>query len=76
MIQRLHRSGKRTFLLLDPALLGEIGLEAEAEVELTVKDGGLFLAPAETQAEEEERYHAAFERIASDRRAVLRRLAD
>jgi antitoxin component of MazEF toxin-antitoxin module len=63
-------------LVLEQALLGEIGLDEDAEVELTVKDGGLFLAAARTEEEEDRRVHAAFERIAADRRAVLRRLAD
>jgi len=76
MIKRIQKVGNSSALILDRALMELIGLREGGEVQLTVQDGALIVAPTQPEPIDPERFEAALDRITSERREVLRRLAE
>jgi antitoxin component of MazEF toxin-antitoxin module len=76
MIKRLRRVGNSNAIVLDRAIMELIGLVEDAEVQLTVTDGSLIVTPVHPRAISPERFEAALDRVVSERREVLKRLAE
>lgn len=76
MIKRIKKVGNGNALFLDKAILELVGLEEGGEVQLTVHEGSIVIAPAYPKPVSKERFEAALERVATERREVLRRLAE
>lgn len=75
MIKQLKKVGNGNALFLDKALLELVGLEERGEVMVTVHEGAIVITPANPKAVPQEKFEAALERVAAERRKVLRRLA-
>ena len=76
MIKHLKKVGNGNALFLDRAILELIGLEEGGEVLLTVHDGSIIVTPAHPRPIDQERFEAALQRVTTERREVLRRLAE
>lgn len=75
MIKHIQKVGNSNALILDRALMELVGLVEGGEVQLTVQDGSILITPANPRPVDRERFEAALQRVATDRREVLRRLA-
>lgn len=76
MIKQIKKVGNGNALFLDKALLELVGLEEGGEVQLTVHDGSIIVTPAHPNPVNQERFEATLERVVTERRKVLRRLAE
>ncbi len=76
MITRLRKVGKNHALLLDRTLMGLIGLEENALVQLTVHHGSLLVTPVSPTVATPEQFDAAMEYVMKKRASALKRLAD
>lgn len=76
MIKHLQKVGNSSALILDKAIMELVGLEENGEVQLTVHNGTIIIAPAHPQPVDQARFEACLERVVSERREVLRRLAE
>ncbi len=76
MIKRVSKVGNSSALIFDRALMELIGLKEGGEVLLTVKNGSLIITPADPSLADPDRFQAALDRVATDRKEVLRRLAE
>ena len=76
MIKHLKRVGNSNALILDRALMELVGLTENGEVQITVHNGSIIITPARPEPVDKERFEAALERVVTERRDVLRRLAE
>ena len=76
MIKRITKVGNGHALFLDKPILELLGLAAGAEVELAVQDGVLIVVPVKPRTIDPRRFEAALNHVMSERREMLRRLAD
>lgn len=76
MIQQLRKVGNDNALVLDKAIMDLIGLEEDGQVLVTVSDGSLVITPVNPKRVSQERFEAALNRVVSERREVLKRLAE
>lgn len=76
MVKRLRKVGNSSALILDRALMELIGLEAGAEVQLTVHHGSLMLTPVHPRQMTPEQLEGAVDNIIKRRRSLLKRLAE
>jgi antitoxin component of MazEF toxin-antitoxin module len=75
MIKHLRKVGNSNALILDRAIMELIGLEEDGEVQLTVNNGALVVTPANPKPVDKAKFEACLDRVVSDRRDVLKRLA-
>jgi len=75
MIKQIKKVGNGNALFLDKALLELVGLEEGSHVQVTVHEGALIIAPANPKLVSKEKFEAALEQVVTNRRDVLRRLA-
>lgn len=75
MIKQLCKVGNSNALLLDKPIMELIGLEENGQVQLTVTGGSLIVTPANPHPVDQQRFEASLDQVVSDRRDVLRRLA-
>ncbi|GMV81517.1 MAG: hypothetical protein AMXMBFR7_27010 [Planctomycetota bacterium] len=75
MVKQLKKVGNSSSLTLDKALMELVGLKEGGRVQITVRDGSIILTPVEPQLVDQARFEACLERVVSERREVLRRLA-
>ena len=75
MIQQLQKVGEHNALVLNKAILELLGLEEEGEVQLTISNGSLIVTPVHPRPVDQDRFEACLERVVTDRRDVLERLA-
>ena len=76
MIKHIKKVGNSNALFLDKALMELVGLEENGEVQLTVQNGSIIVTPARPNPVDKDRFEAALERVVTERRDVLRRLAE
>jgi len=76
MIKQLSKVGNSNALILDRAILELLGLDEGAEVHLTVHKGSLIITPANPKQVDKEKFEKYLSRIVSDRRDLLKRLAE
>ena len=76
MIKRIQKVGNSSALILDRALMELVGLSEGGEVQLTVQNGSIIITPANPRPVDRERFEAALDRVVTERRDVLRRLAE
>ncbi len=76
MIKRLRKVGNSNALILDRPLLELLGLEENGEVRLTVEGQSLVVTPTDPRPVDPERFEACLDRVAKDRRELLRKLAE
>jgi len=76
MIKRLRKVGNSNALILDKALMELVGLEENAEVQVTVHRGSLVLTPANPRTMTQEQFEAAMEHVLKTRHSALKRLAE
>ena len=76
MIKQIKKVGNGNALFLDKAILELVGLDEGGEVQLTVHDGSIIITPAHPKPIDPKRFEAAVDRVVSERREVLRRLAE
>lgn len=76
MIKRISKVGNSSALILDRALMELVGLKEGGEVQLTVQSGSIIITPARPVPVDPDRFAAALEKVVTERRDVLRRLAE
>jgi len=76
MIKRISRVGNSSALIFDRALMELVGLQEGGEVQITVQYGSIVITPAQPEPVDSDRFEAALEKVVSERRDVLRRLAE
>jgi antitoxin component of MazEF toxin-antitoxin module len=75
MIKQLRKVGNSNALILDKPILELLGLEENGQVQLTIQDGNLIVAPAHPQRVSAEFVREKLEYVIRKRKQVLRRLA-
>jgi len=75
MIKQLRKVGNSNALILDKPILELLGLEEEGQVQLTIQDGNLIVAPARPQLIRAEEMGEKLDYVMKKRADVLRRLA-
>ena len=76
MIKQIKKIGNGNALFLDKAILELVGLEEGGEVQLTVHNGAIVITPTNPRPVDKKRFDAALKRVMTERRDVLRRLAE
>jgi antitoxin component of MazEF toxin-antitoxin module len=76
MIKQLKKVGNGNALFLDRAILELVGLEEGGEVQITVQHGTIVVTPIHPRPVDKERFEAALNRVMTERRDVLRKLAE
>jgi antitoxin component of MazEF toxin-antitoxin module len=76
MIKQIKKIGNGNALFLDRAILELVGLEEGGEVQLTVRDGAIIVTPTHPRPVDKARFDAALKRVMTERRDVLRKLAE
>jgi antitoxin component of MazEF toxin-antitoxin module len=76
MVKQLRKVGNSSAVILDRAIMELIGLEANGEVQLTVRNGALLLTPVRPKPVSSERFEECLSRVVAKRRSTLRRLAE
>jgi antitoxin component of MazEF toxin-antitoxin module len=76
MIKHIMKVGNSSALILDRALMELVGLREGGEVQLTVHNGSIIITPAHPHPVDRARFEAALDRVVTERRDVLRRLAE
>jgi antitoxin component of MazEF toxin-antitoxin module len=72
MIKKLIRVGDELAVVLDKAMLEELGIDENTEVDVSIKDDVLVVTPILR----EQRFRASMEKIDREYADVFRRLAD
>ncbi|MCK4374462.1 MAG: hypothetical protein KAX19_04005 [Candidatus Brocadiae bacterium] len=76
MIKHLQKVGNSNALILDRAIMELIGVDEDGEVQLTVHNGSLIVTPTNPRPIDRKRFEECLRRVVSERRDVLRRLAE
>jgi len=76
MIKQIKKVGNGNALFLDRAILELVGLEEGGDVQLTMRAGSIIITPVHPKPVNRKRFEAALNRVVSERREVLRRLAE
>ena len=76
MIKQLKKVGNSNALILDRAIMELVGLQESGEIQLTVHNGSIIITPTHPQAVDKDRFEACLDRVVTERREVLRRLAE
>ena len=76
MIKQLSKVGNSNALILDRAILELIGMVEGGEVQLTISNGSLIITPANPRPVDQKRFEECLSRVVSERRALLKRLAE
>ncbi|HPF70321.1 MAG TPA: hypothetical protein PLQ13_06610 [Candidatus Krumholzibacteria bacterium] len=75
MIKQLRKVGNSNALILDKPILDLLGLQEGGQVQLTIQDGVLIVAPTHPQLLDADDVGAALDAVVARRREVLRKLA-
>jgi antitoxin component of MazEF toxin-antitoxin module len=75
MIKQLRKVGNSNALILDKPILELLGLEEDGQVQLTIQDGVLIVAPASPRSVEPAKFDEHLDHVVKKRQRVLRRLA-
>lgn len=76
MIKQLRKVGNSNALILDKPILELLGIEENGQVQLTIQDGNLIVAPARPQTVSSEVLKEKLDYIIQKRESALRRLAE
>jgi len=75
MIKQLKKVGNSNAVILDKAIMELVGLEENDELQLSVHHGSIILTPTDPKPVDMIRFEACLNRVVTERRDVLRRLA-
>ena len=75
MIKQLRKVGNSNALLLDKPLLELVGLEENANVEITVDHGNIIISPVSPETISAARTQELMDKIVRTRRSALEKLA-
>ncbi len=75
MIKQLRKVGNSNALILDKPILELLGLEENGQVQLTIEDGVLIVAPANPRQLTPEGLRDHLDYIVKKRQSALKRLA-
>ncbi|UCD83650.1 MAG: AbrB/MazE/SpoVT family DNA-binding domain-containing protein [Deltaproteobacteria bacterium] len=76
MIKQLRKVGNSNALILDRAILELLGLEEGGEVQLKVHNGSLIITPTQPKPVDKKRFEECLSRVVTERRELLKRLAE
>jgi antitoxin component of MazEF toxin-antitoxin module len=74
MIKQLRKVGNSQALVLDKPLLELLGLGENSQVQLTVNEGVLIVAPVHPESDED-RFETVLKDVMKRRKSALKRLA-
>ncbi|MBK8167834.1 MAG: AbrB/MazE/SpoVT family DNA-binding domain-containing protein [bacterium] len=75
MIKQLRKVGNSNALILDKPILELLGIEEDGQVQLTIQDGLLIVAPANPRPLTPDDLQVHLDYVAKKRRGALKRLA-
>ena len=75
MIKQLRKVGNSNALILDKPILELLGLEEDGQVQLTIQDGVLIVAPANPRQLTPDDLRDHLDYVVKKRQAALKRLA-
>lgn len=75
MIKQLRKVGNSNALILDKPILELLGLDEDGQVQLTIQDGVLIVAPAHPSQLTPDELGEHLDAIVKRRRGALKRLA-
>ena len=75
MIKQLKKVGNSNAVILDKAIMELVGLEENDELQLSVHHGSIILTTTDPKPVDMIRFEACLNRVVTERRDVLRRLA-
>ena len=76
MIKQLKKVGNSNAVILDKAIMELVGLKENDELQLSIHNGSIILTPTNPKPFDMDRFEACLNRVVSERRDVLRRLAE
>ncbi len=76
MIKKLRKVGNSNALILDKPILELLGLEEDGQVNLTIHKGSLIVTPTDPRPVDRERFEASLDRVVTERRNLLKKLAE
>jgi putative addiction module antidote len=76
MIKQLRKVGNSNALLIDKAMMEEVGLKEGDTVQVVVKNGSLVVSPTDTTRVSREKLNAIINDIGTRRAKVLKKLAE
>ena len=76
MIKQLKKVGNSNALILDKAIMELVGLKDKGDVQLTVHNGSIIITPTHPEQVDMKRFEACLDRVVTERREVLRKLAE
>ncbi|MCA9113255.1 MAG: hypothetical protein KDA52_25100 [Planctomycetaceae bacterium] len=75
MIKQLRKVGNSNAIILDKPILELLGIEENAEVQLTVQNGTLIITPTNPHTVSQEKVNEILDQLVDNRRDVYQRLA-
>lgn len=75
MIKHIRKVGNSNALILDKPILELLGIEEDGQVQLTIQDGLLIVAPAHPRQLTSDELQEHLDEVVRKRRGALRRLA-
>lgn len=76
MVKRLTKVGNSIAVVLDRSLLEMAGLEEDAQIQLTAKDGCIILAPVHPKIADPKTFRKAMKEFVQENDDVLRKLSE
>jgi antitoxin component of MazEF toxin-antitoxin module len=73
VVKKLVRVGDLTGVILDPAILRQVGIEMNSDVEISVEDRAIVIRPSRYASDDDAR--AAGRNVIRNRRRLLERLS-
>ncbi len=74
MVKTLTKHGNSQALVIDKALIEEMGIDESTPLQITVQGGRMIICPVQSSAQEPD-YVASVEKVMRERDGLLKRLA-
>ena len=76
MVKALRQIGNSYGIIIDRPIMDLLGITAETQLKMTVRDGGLLIHPVEAEGKHKDRVRKSAGRTARFHRESLKELAD
>jgi antitoxin component of MazEF toxin-antitoxin module len=76
MVKRVTKIGNSCAILLDRSIMETAGLEEGQQVQLTVKNGCIIIAPVNPKCAKDKTFRKAMKDVLRSNESVLRKLAE
>jgi antitoxin MazE len=76
MVKTLSQIGNSYGIIIDRPIMDLLGITAETQLKMTVRDGGLLIQPMNAAGEHKDRVRKSAKKMAASHREALKGLAD